>query len=1051
MNATQNSMKKAILMTAVAFLFITDVYSQVSPVQIQMYRNEEKGNVLYRRKGMLDGNQVRTVYFNNGMISDWFTDVVSGPHGEWPKGTGHRSLDGLAVLIGAKVKVKNLLGQDVYITPIESGYREEMDRDPVNGTIWGLEPVPGYFRPASTSPAIDADTTTYPEQWPRSLFYDLYGNNETEIKKWDGYWYGYFGRGVRNAQLESFFVMDDSKDAEFARSHKFYPIAADSQRMGLGLRVETRAFQWTHVLAEDIIFWHYDIVNLSDNDYDSTSFGFYTDPSVGSTANDARFDSQLDMAYAWAPTGKGLPDNYKTGYYGHSFLESPGNATNGIDDDEDGIIDERRDDGIDNDGDWESYTDLNGNGQWDPGEPLNDDLGTDGVGPFDLQYNGPDADGTEGNGKPDLGEPNFDKTDKDESDQIGLQAAYIGYLNDKGPTGVWPKNDNVMWDKMTGGFKDTAITNTNISMVFASGIFPLKKNQRERFSLAILFGSDLEDLVFNKRTVQSIYNANYNFAQPPYTPQLTAVAGDKKVYLYWNDVAERSYDRFLRKFDFEGYLLYRSTEFTFNEIKVVTDSKGEPVFWKPIKQWDVIDSLKGPDPIGINGASFWRGNDTGLEHAFVDTTVKNGVKYYYALVSYDKGMESIGLTPSECTKLINEEFNGTLKFIDINCAIVTPSARAAGYIPAAVNGNMKSVKQGIGTGSISVNVVGPDKIKDGMTYRVTFDSTGVMPNYKTKSFNVIRTSASGGTVDTIFSNINIAGVYKSLPTNPFDGMTVSVTNDTVIQIVDSATGWVVGSKTNAFIRARVDNSNPSQNVAWPADYEIQFYSTPQDSAAIGTTGAITPGSYVRVPVNFTITNVTNGYRAKFLHQDMDASKSLTSGDTIRILDGYVSATNFKRCYNFVYIEPPFGVVKPTDGDKFIIRTTKSFAGGDYFEFTTQASRMDDIKAKNELDRITVVPNPYVGAASWERKILYQTGRGDRKIEFTHLPAVCTIRIYTIDGKLVRTLEKNSTEPDGSLSWDLISEDGMDIAFGLYIFHVKTPNSGEHIGKFAVIK
>ena len=50
-------------------------------------------------------------------------------------------------------------------------------------------------------------------------------------------------------------------------------------------------------------------------------------------------------------------------------------------------------------------------------------MGKDGVGPFDRQYNGPDE--GEGDGLPTDGEPNFDKTDKDESDQIGLTAVSI--------------------------------------------------------------------------------------------------------------------------------------------------------------------------------------------------------------------------------------------------------------------------------------------------------------------------------------------------------------------------------------------------------------------------------------------------------------------------------------------------------------------------------------------------------------------------------------------------------------------------------------------------
>jgi hypothetical protein len=58
---------------------------------------------------------------------------------------------------------------------------------------------------------------------------------------------------------------------------------------------------------------------------------------------------------------------------------------------------------------------------------------------------------------------------------------------------------------------------------------------------------------------------------------LTAVPGDGKVFLYWNKIAEESRDPFLGfqnndptqgyKKDFEGYLVYRSTEAEFNDIK----------------------------------------------------------------------------------------------------------------------------------------------------------------------------------------------------------------------------------------------------------------------------------------------------------------------------------------------------------------------------------------------------------------------------------------------------------------------------------------------------
>ncbi len=67
---------------------------------------------------------------------------------------------------------------------------------------------------------------------------------------------------------------------------------------------------------------------------------------------------------------------------------------------------------IDENGDWESYTDTNENGHWDPGEPLNDDLGEDGregdPTDEDGDLNTSEPSRGEGNGIPDCGEPHVD-------------------------------------------------------------------------------------------------------------------------------------------------------------------------------------------------------------------------------------------------------------------------------------------------------------------------------------------------------------------------------------------------------------------------------------------------------------------------------------------------------------------------------------------------------------------------------------------------------------------------------------------------------------------
>ena len=1021
----------------------------------QMYRDDNLGDVQYRKEGVMDGNRIITLFKNDGEVGHW----PFQPSCVWPKGTDHSYLDGVALLIGARIMAP---GNHQLINPIVSAYREEVSTDPVTGKEWVLQPVPGYVNPGAVRPAINTDATTWPDHWPQAL-----GLPST----WDGFWYGYFGRGISNADFETYFVMDDSQDKKFSRApFGYYPIHSDSTRAGLGMRVEVRGFQWSHVLAEDIIFWHYDIVNISDRNYDTTCFGFYTDPGVGGTnnsGNSARYNTKLDLAYAWCTSGLGTPGNYKTGYVGYAYLESPGNPWNGIDDDEDGMTDERRDDNIDNNRNWIPYSDLNNNGKWDPGEPLNDDVGRDGVGPQDPQYAGPDE--GEADGIPTHGEPDFDETDKDESDQIGLQAVSIYILADKGPTGGWPKNDDVMWGKMNNGFRDTVVNNTNISMVFSSGPFPWKQTRRERFSMALVFGDNLNALMFNKETVQNIYNANYNFTKPPAKPHLTAVPSDGKVFLYWDAGAESSVDRYLGYEDpndpskgykkiFEGYSIYRSTEPEFNDVKLITDSQGNPKYWKPIAQFDLVDSIAGPDPVGINGARFWRGSETGLQHSYIDTDVKNGMRYFYSVVSYSKGdahRGTTGLQPTECPKVISADFAGNIKFVDINCAVMTPTKPAAGYRDPSTTGDLQHVAEGgLGTGSLMLYVFNPSQIHEGDQYTFLFRADTVIPKYLTASCDVVR--LRNGFTDTLLRDFPSSQFGPDKFTTPFDGLVLSVLNDTAVSVNDTASGWAVRNldstgqnRSNVVMRAIIDSSVYSRNVAWPADYQIDFFSSIVDTGAKGFPNA---WPYPRMPVNFTITNTTTGERMHFIIYDTDRSGTFTLGDTIRILDGWVSTANFKIAYKVPYLRPySFSIVYPQPGDRFVIKTRRPFYTGDSFTFTTHAASTDLGVAQRQMGQITVVPNPYIATASWEPRSLYTSGRGDRRITFMKLPAKCTIRIYTIAGALVKTLYKDTSPTDGSLAWDLISEDGMDIAYGLYIFHVQADGIGEYIGKFAVVK
>ncbi|MBD3636051.1 MAG: T9SS type A sorting domain-containing protein [Crocinitomicaceae bacterium] len=83
-----------------------------------------------------------------------------------------------------------------------------------------------------------------------------------------------------------------------------------------------------------------------------------------------------------------------------------------------------------------------------------------------------------------------------------------------------------------------------------------------------------------------------------------------------------------------------------------------------------------------------------------------------------------------------------------------------------------------------------------------------------------------------------------------------------------------------------------------------------------------------------------------------------------------------------------------------------------------------------LDNINVVPNPYYGYSA------YETSKLDNRIKFTNLPEVCEITIFNMQGALVRNFKKN--DPLTSLDWNLQNHQGVPIAGGLYVIHIKLP-------------
>ncbi|MCS7162149.1 MAG: hypothetical protein NZ958_02300 [Bacteroidia bacterium] len=121
-----------------------------------------------------------------------------------------------------------------------------------------------------------------------------------------------------------------------------------------------------------------------------------------------------------------------------------------------------------------------------------------------------------------------------------------------------------------------------------------------------------------------------------------------------------------------------------------------------------------------------------------------------------------------------------------------------------------------------------------------------------------------------------------------------------------------------------------------------------------------------------------------------------------------------------------------------------------FEFSTTEimPKVGEVQiAKNALDLIRVVPNPYYGR-SGVGSGRYEVSQIDTRVKIINLPPRCNVRIFTLNGVLVRTFRKDSEEPD--IEWDLKNEYGVPIASGVYIIHVEVPGVGEKVVKFFAI-
>jgi hypothetical protein len=132
----------------------------------------------------------------------------------------------------------------------------------------------------------------------------------------------------------------------------------------------------------------------------------------------------------------------------------------------------------------------------------------------------------------------------------------------------------------------------------------------------------------------------------------------------------------------------------------------------------------------------------------------------------------------------------------------------------------------------------------------------------------------------------------------------------------------------------------------------------------------------------------------------------------------------------------------------------------------EPTKEDGETAVSALDLMRIVPNPYYAYSD------YEVTESDNIIKIINIPARCAIRIYSLDGRLVRDFKTDQVYGDvvrngkarlgeygnasienqitTSLEWDLKNYAGVPVAGGVYLVHIKVDGVGSRVLKSFII-
>ncbi len=594
-------------------------------------------------------------------------------------------------------------------------------------------------------------------------------------------------------------------------------------------------------------------------------------------------------------------------------------------------------------------------------------------------------------------------------------------------------SENIHYDDVS------TIPETGLDIVanIASGPYDLAIGDTITIYTALMAGWNLEDLIATWEVTQLALELDFELSKPPITPHLRGSSSNNQNVLYWNDISENSVDPLTGVQDFAGYKLYKS-----NDLGVT---------WAEL-------------------ADYNKESRNGLQYSYTDNLVTNGFEYWYSITAYDKGDSVVASL---------ETPRGSSPESSVNLISLTPVSEAAGFNPVSV-GTVKHYGSGksnyvFNVKPINDNSLGNNTYVTNFDYLMKIESGDLTTQFQPVILDSSKTDLTPWGIHFIspnqleIINLELDEVLEPSP-KPFrrnrtyelnDGLGfrfLSTYPEEILPETDDYISIKFGVRTVKNNADTVINLRPFVINQKQATYDGVIFTVipPEIVSDISRIGGNDEISFT-----FSVQSEIDIINATYVLDITGSGVDKTGKGFINMDILFEDGTLIKKVDSLFNAERiDFGGIRamaefsssslPNAGNRFSVTTEIPIEPNitDQFSFDILNSSIDENKVKTEISNIRVVPNPYIVGSLYEPEFGELRQEPLRQIQFTKLPNECTIKIFTLDADLVKTIYHSAQ--NGTAVWDLRSESGREIAPGIYIYSVEAKNL-QHLGRFAVIK